>query len=71
MMRKRAICLHARLLIALIMKHTHSLKPLGHLSHEFHPAKQLSASLFRSVAIIVIRAPLNGGGRSSDLLLIT
>lgn len=59
--RRWAICLRARLLIALIMKRTHSPTLLGQLSHEFQPAKQLSASLFRNVAIIVICTPLSTG----------
>lgn len=59
--RRRAICLRARLLITLIMMHTRSLTLLGLLLHELDPAKQLSASLFRSVAIIVIRTPLSAG----------
>ena len=70
---RRAICLHACLLIALIMKLTHSPTLQGHLSHQFNPPQQLSASWFRSVAIIVIcnpTSPVHGGG-TSDLLLIT
>lgn len=44
-------------LIGLIMKRTFSPIPLGRLLHEFYAAEQLSPSLLRSGAIIVIHTP--------------